>query len=116
VIAIRRFKHGDSNAEEDFSRVDANYCLGRFRLGADKWNRAGGTAGTGNGTVGGSGGATVNGTGSGNTTMPTDPNSTNSTTTKPEGTTDRCKDAAGNDVDNNVASGATTSAIQNCNK
>ncbi|ESX26730.1 hypothetical protein X767_05410 [Mesorhizobium sp. LSJC264A00] len=30
--------------------------------------------------------------------------------------TDRCKDAAGNDIDNNTASGATTSAVQNCNK
>ncbi|ESZ77653.1 hypothetical protein X726_09725 [Mesorhizobium sp. L103C105A0] len=47
--------------------------------------------------------------------MPTDPNSTNSTT-KSNGMTDRCKDAAGNDIDNNTASGATTSTVQNCNK
>ncbi|ESY63924.1 hypothetical protein X742_27230 [Mesorhizobium sp. LNHC232B00] len=30
--------------------------------------------------------------------------------------TDRCKDAAGNDTDNNTASGTTTSNMQNCNK
>ncbi|MER8513435.1 hypothetical protein NKH47_10850 [Mesorhizobium sp. M1060] len=77
---------------------------------------AGGTAGTGNGTgtgTVGSGGAA--GTGSGNAAVPTDPNSTNSTT-KSNGMTDRCKDAAGNDIDNNTASGATTSTVQNCNK
>ncbi|MER9918711.1 MULTISPECIES: hypothetical protein [unclassified Mesorhizobium] len=79
---------------------------------------AGGTAGTGNGTgtgTVGSGGAAGNGTGSGNAAVPTDPNSTNSTT-KSNGMTDRCKDAAGNDIDNNTASGATTSTVQNCNK
>ncbi|ESY74065.1 hypothetical protein X743_08790 [Mesorhizobium sp. LNHC252B00] len=29
---------------------------------------------------------------------------------------DRCKDTAGNDVDNNTASGTATSNVQNCNK
>ncbi|MBZ9769102.1 MULTISPECIES: hypothetical protein [unclassified Mesorhizobium] len=46
-----------------------------------------------------------------------DPNATNSTTTAPSGGMgDRCKDAAGNDIDNNTASGNTTSNMQNCNK
>ncbi|RWB79068.1 MAG: hypothetical protein EOQ50_04475 [Mesorhizobium sp.] len=54
-------------------------------------------------------------TGTGNGTI--DPNATNSTnTTKSNGANDRCKDAAGNDIDNNTATGNTTSNMQNCNK
>jgi hypothetical protein len=56
----------------------------------------------------------MNNNGNGNTL---DPNATNSTNTaNPNGGTDRCKDAAGNDIDNNTASGNTTSNMQNCNK
>lgn len=61
------------------------------------------------------GGTGVNATGSGAATggtIATDPNATNST----NGMNDRCKDAAGNDVDNSIASGTTTSPSRNCNK
>ncbi|MBZ9819984.1 hypothetical protein [Mesorhizobium sp. CA4] len=57
----------------------------------------------------------MNNNGNGGTIDPNATNSTN-TTAKPNGGSDRCKDAAGNDIDNNTASGNTTSNMQNCNK
>ncbi|KAA3452334.1 hypothetical protein C7I87_02870 [Mesorhizobium sp. SARCC-RB16n] len=78
-------------------------------------NGSGSTSGTSSGMNGGNGTGTGTGTGSGGSVTPTDPNATNSTTA-PNGMADRCKDAAGNDIDNNTASGATTSNMQNCNK
>ncbi|MEI9431573.1 hypothetical protein [Mesorhizobium sp. Cs1299R1N3] len=77
-------------------------------------NGTGSNSGSGS-TSGMTNGANGTGTGTGAGVTPTDPNATNST--KPSnGMTDRCKDAAGNDIDNNTASGATTSNMQNCNK
>ncbi|AZO12073.1 MULTISPECIES: hypothetical protein [unclassified Mesorhizobium] len=74
------------------------------------------TSGSGTGTDNnGTGTGTVTGTNGGAVT--TDPNTTNSTnSTGSNGMNDRCKDAAGNDVDNNTATGNTTSDMQNCNK
>jgi hypothetical protein len=85
--------------------------------GAGAATGAGTGATTGNGGGNSNGGPTVNGSGNSTNsgTVTTDPNATNSTTGS-NGMTDRCKDAAGNDIDNNTASGATTSATQNCNK
>jgi hypothetical protein len=80
-------------------------------------NGAGAGAPTGNGGGNSNGGPTVNSSGNSTNsgTVTTDPNATNSTT-KSKGMTDRCKDVAGNDIDNNTASGAMTSVTQNCNK
>ncbi|PBB17847.1 hypothetical protein [Mesorhizobium sp. WSM4313] len=73
-----------------------------------------GTSGNGSGTATTTGTNGMNNNGNGGTV---DPNATNSTTTVPSGGMgDRCKDAAGNDIDNNTASGNTTSNMQNCNK
>jgi len=77
----------------------------------------GGGTGSGNvtsGTGGTSGGATGGGTVT--TPNPTTDNTTTNSTQQPSGMNDRCKDVAGNDTDNNTASGATTSNMQNCNK
>ncbi|MBZ9922400.1 hypothetical protein LB579_32570 [Mesorhizobium sp. BR1-1-7] len=95
-------------------------ALAGSALAQSNGTSAGGNASGSGGANGGAtvnGGASVNGAGTG--TVNTDPdstNSTNSTTTGPNGMNDRCKDSAGNDVDNNTASGATTSPTQNCNK
>ncbi|MBZ9798933.1 hypothetical protein [Mesorhizobium sp. ES1-4] len=80
-------------------------------------NGSGSTSGTNSGNNGsnGTGSGTSTNSGSGGSATPADPNTTNSTDSS-NGMTDRCKDAAGNDIDNNTATGATTSNMQNCNK
>ncbi|MER9326831.1 hypothetical protein [Mesorhizobium sp. M0488] len=74
------------------------------------------TNGTSTGTTAGTAGANgTMGTGTTPSTTPVDPNATSSTM-KSNGMNDRCKDAAGNDVDNNTPTGMTTPNMQNCNK